>query len=301
MKIKINGKDITEDIEILRASTVDRAYGIDILDATISDINKKWQIWDIKEEDSIEIIKKGFSTGEMFINKVTIINGKCEIKASALKRSCRKSKTFTLENSTYMKLAETVAHNNNLKLKVYDIKNYEYDRVDCFQKTDIAFLMERGILEGYNLKISNNSIVIYDIYSFENKKSVRDFTTDDFIYTYKFERQNLDVYKQCIIEYYSDELILSQATDERIINGSVIRPTLRISSIGEGERFARNILKFRNKGYITTYFVVQLDEYLAGGSCINIEEVGKYSGKYFIEEVKHDFFNNKSIVKARKI
>lgn len=301
MKFIVNGKDITNDIEILQASTIDKAAGIDTIDAVVSDTGKEWQVWDLKEEDSIEIIKNGFSTGEMYINKAEITNGKCEIKASALKRSQKNTKTFTLENSTYLKLAETVAEENELILKIFGIYNHEYDRVDCFQKTDIAFIYERGMLEGYNVKISDKSLVIYDIDEFENKNSVKDFTIDDFIYRYRFTRQNLDVYSKCIIEYYNDTLIKGESIDSRIKNGSIIRPQIRINSIAEGERFSKNILRYKNKGYITAYFVIPFDSSLAGSSCININEVGRYSGKYFIEEIKHDFCNNKSIVRARKI
>ncbi len=301
MIIKINNKDISNDINIINAIIDDNAGDIyDSLQICISDIDNDWRIWDIDTDESIEIIKNGFSSGIMYIDTVEIDAGKCIVKANPLKRKYKELKSSTLENINFLNLANTIANRLNLDLETYDLVDYTYDRLDQISKTDFSFLVSRCILEGYRAKITNDKLIIYNEKTFENLNSIQVFTPDEFIGKYKLKKSNLNTFSKCEIQYFAKDYIKTECIDNKI-NASTLKPNLRVSDVIESNRFGFNLLKYKNKYINTASFCINLNTNLAGSSTISLENIGAFSGKYFIENIKHDFVNDKSYIYARKV
>lgn len=301
MIININKKDISNDINIITAIINDNAGDLyDSLEICVSDIDNNWRIWNIDTDESIEIIKDGFSSGVMYIDTVEINGGKCIIKANSLKRKYKDIKTSNLENINFLNLANTIANRLDLKLETYDLINYSYDRIDQISKTDFSFLVSRCILEGYRAKITNDKLIIYNEKSFESKDYVQSFKPDEFIGKYRFKKSNLNTFSKCEIQYFAKDYIKTESIDNDI-NGSTLKPNLRVSNVIESNRFGFNLLKYKNKLINTASFCVSLNTNLAGSSNILLENIGAFSGKYFIENIKHDFVKSKSYIYARKV
>ena len=73
-------------------------------------------------------------------------------------------------------------------------------------------------------------------------------------------------------------------TDAKVKGGSLITPKIKISNLAEGQRFSKNILEYKNRNYINVYFEVEFKRNLAGSSSvIEVKDIGRYSGRYFIE------------------
>lgn len=301
MILNINEKDISNDVKITNAIVNDNAGDIyDSLEIHISDIENNWRIWNIETDETIEIIKDGFSSGIMYIDTVEINSGKCIIKANSLKRKHKEIRHCTLENINFMNLAMTIAERLNLKLETYSITNFSYDRLDQINKTDFSFLVSRCILEGYRAKVTNNKLVIYNEKSFEKLNYIQIFNPNDFIGKYKLKNSNLNTFSKCEISYFAREYIKSECIDDNV-NASVLKLNLRVASIAESNRFGFNLLKYKNKYKNTASFCVNLNTNLAGSSTILLENVGAFSGKYFIESIKHDFIKNRSYIYSRKV
>ncbi len=304
-KIKINNVDITEDVEVLDAKVVDKAIGIDLLDVTLSNRNNNWKRWSIEEDDTIELEKDGFKTGVMYVNIIRIYNGRCILKASSLKRDNRILNTYTLENTTLSKIAETTATAVNMQLETYNLNNYEYERIDCVDESYISYLTKRGMLEGYNVKVANNKIIMYNVKEFEGKRAIETFDIADFIGEYEVSRNNLETYSKCKMYCYPTATNAASGTveytDARIRGGSLITPKVKISNLAEGQRFSKNILEYKNRNYINIYFKVEFKNNLAGSSVVEVKDIGRYSGRYFIEQIQQDMFNNVSYILARKL
>lgn len=304
-KIKINNVDITEDVEVLDAKVVDKAIGIDLLDVTLSNRNNNWKRWSIEEDDTIELEKDGFKTGVMYVNIIRIYNGRCILKASSLKRDNRILNTYTLENTTLSKIAETTATAVNMQLETYNLNNYEYERIDCVDESYISYLTKRGMLEGYNVKVANNKIIMYNVKEFEGKRAVETFDIADFIGEFEVSRNNLETYSKCKMYCYPSATNAASGTveytDAKVKGGSLITPKIKISNLAEGQRFSKNILEYKNRNYINVYFEVEFKRNLAGSSVIEVKDIGRYSGRYFIEQIQQDMFNNVSYILARKL
>lgn len=304
-KIKINNVDITEDVEVLDAKVIDKAIGIDLLDVTLSNRNSDWKRWSIEEDDTIELEKDGFKTGVMYVNIIRIYNGRCILKASSLKRDNRILNTYTLENTTLSKIAETTATAINMQLETYNLNNYEYERIDCVDESYISYLTKRGMLEGYNVKVANNKIIMYNVKEFEGKRAIESFGIADFIGEFEVSRNNLETYSKCKMYCYPTATNAASGTveytDAKVKGGSLITPKVKISNLAEGQRFSKNILEYKNRNYINVYIEVEFKRNLAGSSVIEIKDIGRYSGRYFIEQIQQDMFNNVSYILARKI
>lgn len=304
-KIKINNVDISDDVEVLDAKVIDKAIGIDLLDVTLSNRNNDWKRWSIEEDDTIELEKDGFKTCVMYVNIIRIYNGRCILKASSLKREHRILNTYTLENTTLSKIAETTATAVNMQLETYNLNNYEYERIDCVDESYIRYLTKRGMLEGYNVKVANNKIIMYNVKEFEGKRAIESFGIADFIGEFEVSRNNLETYSRCKMYCYPSATNAASGTveytDAKIKGGSLITPKVKISNLAEGQRFSKNILEYKNRNYINIYFKVEFKNNLAGSSVVEVKDIGRYSGRYFIEQIQQDMFNNVSYILARKL
>lgn len=300
MIIKINNKVITNDIKVIDSFVNDfSGETLDSLELVISDIENNFIIWNLTTDDTIELIKNDFSSGLMYIDTVIIKNGKCRIKATSLSRKNRELKNSTFENISFFNLCKSIASRLGLKLETYSIKDYSYKRIDQIDKTDLSFLTSRAILEGFRVKITNNKLVVYSENVFENYKTVFDYTVSDFLGNYEIKSSNLDTFSKCEIKYFEKSLIEGKAQDN-YLTSSTLKLKIKVSDSIEAERFSYNLLKYKNKYLNTIKFCIDLNTNLAATSTIFIKNIGSFSGKYFIENIKHNFNNNKSYIYARK-
>ena len=300
--LKINGVDITNDVDVCYAVVTDYAGDkFDTLEVHISDVENNFRIWEINLDDTIEVVKDGFSSGVMYIDTLNMINSKFVIKANSLRRSSKVVIYRALENISFDAFAKTISNSLNLDLKTYNLSSATYDRLEQNNLTDFSFLVRRCILEGFRAKVSNNSLIIYNETIFENLNYIEKFDVSDFIGRYEFKKSNLDTYSKCEITYYLDKLIKVENSSSKVLNSNTLKSEIRVKDNAEANRFSVNLLKYKNKLETTAKFCVNLNTNLAGSSNIYINYIGYFSGKYFIESISHDFFNNKSYIYARKV
>ncbi|MEG0371743.1 MAG: hypothetical protein RR645_05565, partial [Clostridium sp.] len=148
-------------------------------------------------------------------------------------------------------------------------------------------------------KITNNKLVIYSESLFEATKPYISLTEEDFIGDYDFIKSSGKSYGGCVISYFGNKGLITGSYIEN--NGAILRPNIRVSSIKEAQRYSKNLLKFKNKNKITSRFNIGLDVSLAGGNTILINNVGSFSGIYFIEHIKHNLTKKTTSVLARRV
>ncbi len=146
---------------------------------------------------------------------------------------------------------------------------------------------------------------MYNVQEFEGKRAIETFDIADFIGEFEVSRNNLETYSKCKMYCYPTATNAASGTveytDAKVKGGSLITPKVKISNLAEGQRFSKNILEYKNRNYINIYFKVEFKNNLAGSSVIEIKDIGRYSGRYFIEQIQQDMFNNVSYILARKI
>lgn len=304
MNLKYNGIDITDNVNIIDASITDRCGGkADSMDITFSDVKKLWRQWQPIKGDILEVSGNGFSSGAMYIDEFGVFNGEYNIKSKSIPLNSRTRKSNIWENIRFKQIMSQLAAEIGLQIKTYGIEDYLYDRVDMLNKTNLEFISERCILEGYSLKITNSKAVIYDEKVLENYDPVKEITEELLIGSYSFKTISAGIYSSCLVEYFSND---NRAIKYKFIPkdspiGDILKFNLRVNNIGEAERYARNLLRYANKMETTGTFNIKQDSTLAAGNTINIKDMGLFSGKYFIDLINHSFTNGKSYLKVRKI
>lgn len=273
----------------------------DSLAISFADIKNECRKWDFAKNHTIEIIEEPFSTGIMYVDGFGCCSGSYNVNAISIKKSFKTKKTRTWENVNFLDLAQDLTEELGLELETYGVNDFQYSRVDQVQKNNIEFLNHRCMLEGYNLKISNGKALIISEEFLAKQKDVLVLDPSLFIGKYDFKCTSNNIYGGCEIVAFSKTLIKGSYISDKS-NGDIIKITdLPISSIGEANRFAKNIVCSVNKNEMPGIFTVNKDTSIAAGNVIKLEKLDSFNGRYIIDNIIHDLIAGKSRLSVRKI
>ncbi|KMT23012.1 phage late control D family protein [Clostridium cylindrosporum] len=304
MKLIYEGVDITKGVDIMHAVICDNAGGkSDDLEIIFSDRERNWSRWNPKKGDKIILSKDAFSSGNMYVDDFSLYNGKFKMKAKSLPLHAKTPKVNMWEEIRFIKLAEDMAKEVGLKLETYDIKDYLYKRIDQVDINNIEFLNQRCILEGYGLKVTDDKAIIYDERVFERYKPVIDIYEDMLYSNYEFKSSSFGLYSSCSLSYLTSDnkLINYVYSPNNAPNGTVMKTNIRATNLAEAERYTKNLLRSTNKFEYTGNFSIDLNTSLAATNIVDVKDLGSFSGRYFIESIRHNLINNISSVSSRKI
>ena len=298
LQLIYEGKDITDAVEIHKADITDNAGGIaDSLEIWFDDPEGFWGQWKPKKNDKVQVKENGFDSGLMYIDELEQCRGLFVVRALAIPQDAKTENTKAWENVRFLEIASELARKYGFQLETYDIQNPLYERVDQFEQADFAFLAWRCLLEGYMLKITSQKVVIYDERYMEAQAPVKTIYIDDFDGDYKFLQKSAWIYGGCRI-FFGD---IKYEYKPSGAFGPVLKfADIFVSSQAEAERFAKNILRSKNKYENTGYCTIELAPGIAAGNVIQIQGVGMADGKYFCEQVTHKLANKKTFLKLRK-
>lgn len=298
-KIIYKDKDITNNIDILGAIICDNSGGkADTSRLVLSNTTKIWTEYPPIKGDKIELVYNDFKTGAMYIDEFSIGRGCIVIKALATPLDAKKRKNKSWQNISFKQVATELTHEIVLDIEFFNIQDYSYKYLEKKDMTNMEFLNNLCILEGYKLKIFNKKALIYDEKFFEATSPVYSFSESNFIGDYNFTCKNSEIYSSCTIKY--EEYEYTQIS-KRITNaGDLEIKTIKVNNLGEAERFSKNILRYYNKNELTGSFKVNLMP-IASGSTVNIIDLGVFDGSNFIEKVEHNLIKNISKITVRKV
>jgi hypothetical protein len=288
------GKDITHDVEIRTANLIDCAG--EKFDSILLELNNptnEWSGWKPQKHQSIELKEGNFPSGKMFTYIVRQQSGLIVLKAIPTKKVSKERHTKSWENVTLFELLKEFSSKHGLGLKTYNIQDYIYKRVNQIDEADFKFLNKRCMLEGYVLKISDGHLIVFNETHMESQSGIT-INAVDVLGDFKFYAQ--DVYGSVRMISGSIDFIFTLA------DGPVLTvEDIEVNSIGEAERFSKNILRSTNKYESTLVFDTQLNTAIAAGSTVNIQGLGLSDGKYYIYQVMDQFANNRTTFYLRRL
>lgn len=205
----------------------------------------------------------------------------------------RKNKAW--EEVRLSEIANDVANKGKLAVKYYSEKDPLYDRKDQRNETDLTFLKRLCEDEGFQLKVTDEQLVIFDPREMDESDTVLDivFGSTD-ILSASFKMQSHDTYKTCTIEYVNPQTgkkIKYKHTQEDMKEGKDLKITQRVKDLDEAKRVAEAALYKANKGELTGNIQVVGNTKLTAGSAINVIGFGKYDGKYYINIATQNISN----------
>ncbi|RCX20876.1 hypothetical protein DFR58_10178 [Anaerobacterium chartisolvens] len=302
MRVIYEGRDITGAVQIRKADITDNAGGIaDSLELKLADTEGLWSKWKPQKGNKIEVIEKGFSSGQMFIDYIQQDRGGMRMKALPIPLNAKSSNTKAWESVRFLELASEISGKYGFELEVYGLENWLYERVDQIDRTDFEFLAWRCVLEGYALKLCGQKVVIYSQKQYEAKEPTRTVNLEKFDGDFDFSSVSIGLYSSCNITYAAQTGPISYTFKPSAASvGSVLKPKMYVNNQAEAERFAKNLLRAENKKEHTGRIQMELDTGLAAGCNINIAGIGLADGKYFVEQATHMLASEKTILKLRR-
>ncbi|MGE5631704.1 MAG: phage late control D family protein [Caulobacteraceae bacterium] len=299
MQLIYEGKDVTADVEIKKADITDNAGGIaDSVELWFNDPHDLWSQWKPQKNDTLEINEDGFSSGLMYVDELKQKRGYYIVKALSIPQEAKTDFTKAWENVRLLELADEKAVKHGFQLITYGVEDNLYERVDQVHEADFVHLSKRCILEGCMLKLTSKKVVIYNERYMEAQLPEKIIYKDQFDGDYDFTATSTGIYSLCSITYGNIKAMYKPA------NGPV-GPELKINDIyitsqGEGERFAKNILRSNNKNETSGYFTIQKDSGIAAGNMIELPDIGISPGAFFCTQVVHKLADGKTFIKVRK-
>ncbi len=267
-----------------------------------SDTDGLWSKWKPAKNDKVQVKENGFDTGLMFIDELSQSAGVCGIKALSIPQTSKTTRSQGWEKVRFLEIAAEIATRYGFKLQTYNVSNHLYERIDQQEAADFAFLADLCMLEGYSLKINDQTVVIYDEATEERKQADPKLSIigEGLINgNFEFLDKSTDIYQKCLIRSNGHIYIEGEFSAPDIF-GATIKRNIYASNQGEANRWAKGVLRSYNKLAVMGSMTINLNTNYAAGTCLSVRDIGMFDGKYFIHRLVHDLINNKTKLTLRK-
>lgn len=233
---------------------------------------------------------------------VTIKGVSVTVAETSTLRSILRSKTW--ENVSVWKVANDIAWQNGMKLFWDCEDNPNLDKTEQTDESDLDFLQKVCDDAGFALKITLDTIIIFDEVKYEKKNPVMTLAhpatgplVQEQIYSskdttgYSLKKKTRDVYKACHVKYAQEKekaVIEATFTDPHKSTGPILEINQQVASVEEAERLARKKLREQNKEEWTGSYAREGCLVLVAGVTIWLSNFGQFDGKYIITQAKHE-------------
>lgn len=311
------GKNVSEDIKsyVESFSYTDKATEeSDRVSLSFKNIDARWlNQWMPEKEDKMEIsiIKyedgaaEALNCGKFLIDELSFQGNPltCTIQAvsapiSSDFKSTKKKNTWN--HITLKDLAAEIASNAGISL-IYDSeKTISISSIEQEKQTDAEFLQQLCKNYGLNRKVYSEKIILYDEDSYEKKPPIVEISQEK-MQSWSYITEIEGSYTGAKMSYTDPE---NGKTYEAFVGEKtrILELSGKAESEADAKLQAEARLKEANRKLITLQFTLKLPIFLAASSVIQVTGLGKLSGKYFINTVKHNLSSGYKVsITARPI
>ncbi len=294
MQISYDNVDITNKINLLDLIYTDNAGGLfDSLEITFGNKNNEWYAWQPEFNKQLAFSHNNITSGNMYIDEKTGGIDTYELSALSGKHTYKQVYSNTFENISLIEITSNIARKHKLNCALYDINNYTYKRLDQVNISDFEFLHSVCMREGYNIKIYNDNLIVYDECKRNKSAPVRTIYSHDWLGSISYN-ESKPIYLACCVTFKD----ISQTVGDSKTSDILTYTDIPVSSIDEAQRFAKNLLYQQNKMNTLLSGSITIDFNVCAGTII-FEET--YNSKFFVEEVEHNYINKQSHLTLRKV
>ena len=236
--------------------------------------------------------------------------GKVSMKATSIPYSSTmrmQIKTKAWENVKLSTIANDLAGQNGMQCMYESSYDPLYTRKEQVKKTDLVFLQELCKSAGISLKVTSNTIVLFDAAEYEQKPPVltisygnSDITRASFGTSYTDT-----AYSSCHVAYedpQTGQKIEGEYQQPGEGSGQVLEVNERVTSAAEAKELAKKRLRQKNKGEVKAEFTLVGNVGLVAGLTVQVEGYGFFDGKYIIETATHNPTGGYSVgLKLRRV
>lgn len=300
MDLEYEGTDITQDV------TVDTAWHdmysdghTDTLYLRLADTQRLWDSWGPKAGDRIRARDGSADTGLMWVDMVKPQSSLITVRALAMPPEATKTRrSKAWEQVRLSQLWTEVCTRYGLSADMHDVTDFVYAYVTQNAVPDFEFLQRRFALEGYGLLCYDGKLVIYNARVMDSQSPATTITLAPGM-TYDLASDEDKRFGSVIV---TDGTTTGSYS---IGDGREYRAVLndRISNQAEADRFARNVLRLKNRDTRRIKFKSEkIIRELAAGSVFNLDPTASpsWNGPAFIEHMRIDYVHKNSTVWARQ-
>lgn len=166
------------------------------------------------------------------------------------------------------------------------------DRAEQSEETDLAFLQKICKDAGLALKVTNETVVVFDISKYENADPVMAITKGrDNIASFDCRMTIHNIYRACHVKYKNGskgELIEYTFTDPHREKGRTLEVNEKVESIDEAEKLAKKKLHEKNLEEVAVSISMMGDFALLASNTVMLKGFHVYDGKYLIMRSSHE-------------
>ncbi len=195
---------------------------------------------------------------------------------------CNENKTRTWENTTVRQIGTQIAREAGIDL-LYVADDINVSAIEQTDQTDCKFLYSLSQSYGLSMKAYENKIVIFDEEKIEQKPAAGVLWEEDLI-SWSYNTTMAGTYTGAVFSFTDPDTEQNHTIQigggERILNINVTADNLRDAEL-------KGIAKLNdaNKKATTLKIVTRANPYMVSGLVMQIEGLGKVSGKYYVERV----------------
>jgi len=298
-----SGVDITKSITVTSCIMTDSNGGKqDYCKLTFANGGKLWQEWKPQYNDKVRV-KHGYSdSGVMFINGISSDNKSYTLILLSTPTTAKKRKNRIWRDVKLSEIISDVSNGLGFKVQFYGFTDYTYKSVSQKNKTDLEFMCEMCSREGYNVKLYNENIIIYDEKSLYFADASGTITPSDCNF-YEFDDQNAPL-SALTVKYYdiSKRELIEYTSKAEDVDGGSDTLIIRVDNQGQAERFSKNILRHNNNFIQCGILRVKNADNFACGSVLNLSEFSEgNNGKWYVNECIFDTTNNDCMFNINRI
>ena len=203
----------------------------------------------------------------------------------------QKDESKSWENVRLSQIAADVAAKAGVKLFYEALEDPTINRAEQSEVSALAFLEKLCSDNGLALKVSNQTLIIFDETKLELQAPVARLDYDlSTIKRFQATATLNEIYKKCEVVYkhgQKDEKIVGSFEDSSKDDGKTLKINQRVETQAEAEKLAKKKLRDKNKkeNQIRLTTIGRFD--LVAGNVIELVNHGKFSGRYLIEKSTH--------------
>lgn len=197
-------------------------------------------------------------------------------------------KTNTYEDVTIKEIASKIAKAAGIKM-VYDAPTVKIAEIEQSNTPDSTFLYSLCESYGLAMKVYNEKLVIFEEAKYEAKKVVATIDETDMI-SWNYNSTIDGTYTGATVSYTipDTEKTVTMTVGKK---GRMYEASMQVSSEYDAELKASALVNKANKGAVSLEVKIMANPKIIASSTVQITGLGKLSGKYYVDSVKHSLGN----------
>jgi len=305
-EINYEGVNITEDLkkDLIDLSYTENASGAsDDISLTLKDETKKWlEFWTPQQGDKISATLKTINwrgdgdsqqlfIGSFIVDEISPAGRPITVGIGGTSSPTNtdfmdRGRNKTWEDVTIKEIATEISARYGLGLVFDTSKNYKIAFLEQNDESDSSFLNVLCNKYAYSIKIFNDKIIIFQESEYEQKKVIKTINEYDMLSWSTSKTLSGTGYSKCNIKYKD---INDNEYDYTFSIGE--GKTLYINEVVDNYQEAQIVTKSRlrehNKSQNTLSSSLMGDLELYATGTVQINGLGKFNGKYYIDKVTH--------------